>query len=285
MVRQENNPIYRYWQILRVLLARSVRAFFSDNCLNLSAAVAFYSIISVVPILFLIFYASGILLGSSEQAYAAVVEFVQELHPYVEETLIYEIKKLSEVSGFSGWLAIAFLLWISTMLVTSLESSFAVIFKVEDRRHPFRSIVMGFAVIPVGLIGILFSIVVSSVTRYLSEWKFATVVLTSPLVKYIIPLSVTVVFFTLVYRVVPNKRVSFLNALIGGLTCTVLLEIAKFLFNLYLSLGGNPAGFVYGSLKALVYVVIWVFYLATLILFTGEIVSELEKRKELLTAS
>jgi len=261
------------------ILADAIRAFSEDNCFHLSAAVAFYSIISVIPILYLIFYVSGFVLGSSETAYVAVVDFIKDLNPYVEEKLIFEVKKLSDVSGFVGWVAFAFLLWISTMFVTSLETAFTAIFRVETKRHPFRSLFMGVAVIPAGLVMILFSIVVNAGESIIGKWEVGYFLLNSTLLRYIIPFSIIVLFFTLIYKIIPNKKIPFAYALLGGAVSTILLEVAKQLFNVYLSFGGNPAGFVYGSLNALVYVVIWVFYLATITLFTAEVVSVLERKE------
>lgn len=276
-----DKDLLKYYMKLPVkILWDAIRAFLDDDCFTMSAAVAFYSIISVIPILFLIFYASGVLLGSSERAYIAVVEFIRELHPYVEEKLIFEIKKLSDVSGFTGWVALGFLLWISTMFVSSLEAAFTTIFKVENKRHYIRSLIMGISIIPAGLMVILFSIVINAGETVLQKWHIGYFLLNSTLIRYIIPLSVIVAFFTLIYMVIPNKKISFFNALIGGIVGTVFLDIAKMGFGYYLSQGGNPAGFVYGSLKALVYVVIWVFYLATITLFTAEIVSVIEQRRE-----
>lgn len=263
---------------LRVLWD-ALRAFIADECFQLSAAVAFYSIISVIPILFLLFYVSGVLLGSSETTYIAVVEFLKELHPYVEEKLIYEIKHISDVSGFTGWIAFVFLLWISTMFVTSLETAFTTIFRVENKRHFFRSLIMGVSVIPAGLVAILFSIILNAGEKVLRDFGIGNFLLDSTHILYIVPLSVIIAFFTVLYMVIPNKKIYFPYAVIGGISSTLFLEIAKHLFNAYLELGGNPAGFVYGSLKTLVYVVLWVFYLATITLFSAEIVSVLERRK------
>ncbi|NQU03293.1 MAG: YihY/virulence factor BrkB family protein [Syntrophaceae bacterium] len=261
------------------VLAGAARAFFDDDCPNLAAAVAFYCIISVIPILFLIFFASGMVLGSSERAYVAVAEFIRELHPYVEEKLLFEIKRLSDTTGFMGWIGLAVLLWISTMVVTSLETAFTIIFRVERRRNPFVSLFMAVAVIPVGVTAILFLVGIGTVKGFLEGYGIERLTAYNALIGYVIPLLVIIVFFTLLFKVIPHVKVSFSHALIGGVTCTLFLELAKYLFTMYLSLGGNPVGFVYGSLKALIYVVIWVFYLAYMTLFTGEIVSILEKRK------
>ena len=262
------------------ILARATGAFFDDDCPTLAAAVAFYCIISVIPLLFLIFFASGVVLGSSERVYLALSEFIHELHPYVEQKLFFEIKRLSDTTGSMGWIGLALLLWISTMVVTCLEAAFAVIFRVEHRRNAFASLFVGIAVIPVGLTAIFFSIGMGMVTGLLNEYGVEFIPAYHAVAGYVVPLLVIVIFFTLLFKFVPHVRVSVPHALTGGVICTLFLELAKYLFTMYLSLGGNPVGFVYGSLKALIYVVIWVFYLASITLFAGEIVAVMEGRKE-----
>lgn len=262
------------------ILAEAFRSFFDDGCPNLSAAVAFYTMISVIPILFLILFASSLIMGSSESAYVAVTGFIKELHPYMEGKLLSEIKRLSGVTGLVGWLSLGFLLWVSTMFVSSLETAFTTIFKVDKKRHRLRSMFMSVAIIPIGLCSIFLSIAINTLAEYIIHWRLGSMLAHSALIRYIIPLSVTALFFTLVYKIIPNRHVAFMHAFTGGVICTVLLEIAKDLFSLYLSYGGSPAGFVYGSLKAMIYVALWVFYLASVTLFTGEIVSILVRGKE-----
>jgi membrane protein len=262
------------------IVTESFRSFFEDDCLNLSAAVAFYSIISVIPLLFLIFFVSGLVLGSSEGAYMTVANFIQELHPYVEEKLLLEVKRISDTTTFMGWLGFGFLIWISTMFVSSLETAFTTIFRVKRKRHPFRSLLMAVAIIPLGFSAILFTIGLNAWAVHIEKWNVGHLLLHSTLIRYILPLSVIMLFFTLIYKFIPNRQVSFLHALSGGVVCTFFLEIAKHLFAFYLSFGGNPVGFVYGSLKALMYIVIWVFYMAVITLYGGEIVSILTRKRE-----
>lgn len=278
----------KYWiKLSRDVLFEAFRSFFSDDCPNLAAAIAFYSILSVIPLLFFILFVSGFILGSSESAYATVVEFVKQINPYVEEKLLFEVKKLSETSGMMGWIGFAFLLWISTMIFSSLEVAFNTIFRVDKKGHLFKSMFVAMAVIPLGVIAILLSIVIHIVATTIEGTNIVLLgvnisnfVVNNALIRYIVPISVIVVFFSLIFKVIPNKKIYFPHALMGGIICTVLLEIAKQLFGFYLSSGGNPAGFVYGSLKALIYVVIWVFYLASIILFTAEVVAVFERKME-----
>lgn len=269
----------------RDVLLEAFRSFFNDDCPNLSAAIAFYSILSVIPIIFFVLFVSGLILGSSENAYTAVVEFVRQLHPYVEEKLLFEIKELSETGGLPGWLGFIFLLWISTMIFSSLEVAFTVIFRVKRKRHPFKSMLVATAVIPVGVVAILFSIAISVVSTMIESGGMVLfgadiggLVTDNLLVRHIVPTFFVIIFFTLIFKVIPNKKIYLHRALAGGIICAALLEIAKHLFSLYLTCGGNPAGFVYGPLKAFVYIVVWVFYLASVTLFTAEIISVFERK-------
>lgn len=276
--------VKHYGRLSREILFEASRSFFNDDCPNLAAAIAFYSILSVIPILFFILFVSGHILGSSESAYATVVEFVKQLNPYVEEKLLFEIKKLSETSGAMGWIGFAFLLWISTMIFSSLEVAFTTIFRAKRRGHPYKSMCTAVAVIPLGFIAILFSVVIHIAAAMIAKTGVVllgvniSLAINNTLVQYIVPISAVILFFTFIFKVIPNKKIQIPHAFMGGIICTVLLEIAKYLFCFYLSCGGNPAGFVYGSFKALIYVVIWVFYLASIILFTAEIISVFERK-------
>lgn len=273
-------------KLSRDVLFEAFREFFSDNCLNLSAAIAFYSILSVIPIIFFILFASGLIIGSSESAYTAVVEFVRQIHPYLEDKLLLGIKNLSETGGMLGWVGFAFLLWISTMIFSSLDVAFTIIFGINKRgRFFFKSILIAVAVIPLGVIAILFSIliniaavIIENTGLVLFGFDIGNLIVNATLIRHIIPIAVVIVFFTLIFKFIPNKKIYFSHALMGGVICSVLLEIAKLLFGLYLSSGGNPANFVYGPLNALIYIVLWVFYLASMILFSAEIISVLERK-------
>jgi membrane protein len=286
MVRTEARPRPAHANAMKSIrsaayvLSEATKAFFRDNCPNLSAAVAFYTSISVIPILFLVFFVSGRLLGYSGEIHAAVLEFLEQLNPFIEEKIILEIQRLSETTRFMGWVGLGFLLWISTMFVSSLETAFTIIFKVKKKRHFLMSAVMSVAVIPLGFCAILFYVAINAGASFLDRWGIGLPIVHNTTIRYIIPLSVIVLFFTLLYKVIPNRKIAFSDAFVGGIVCTVLIEAAKYLFNLYLASGGNPAGFVYGSLKALVYLALWVFYIAWITLYAAEMVSVIARRKE-----
>ncbi|MDI6688431.1 MAG: YhjD/YihY/BrkB family envelope integrity protein [Desulfobacterales bacterium] len=206
MSRNIGNFLKYYGRFSRSVLFEAFRSFFRDNCPNLSAAIAFYSILSVIPIVFFILFASGFILGSSESAYTAVVEFIRQIHPYMEDRLLMGIKNLSKTSRVLGWIGFGFLLWISTMLFYSLDVAFTIIFRVNKKdRFFFKSILMASAVIPLGVIAILFSILINIAAVMIEHTELvlfginiSDLIVNVALIRHIIPIFSVIVLFTLI---------------------------------------------------------------------------------------
>jgi membrane protein len=82
-------------------------------------------------------------------------------------------------------------------------------------------------------------------------------------------------FVSALYLILPNTKVPLKHALLGGLLTTVLLEIAKHLFTLYMLTAAVRYGAIYGSLTSVVIFLLWVFYAASIFLIGGEVVYNL----------
>jgi CRP-like cAMP-binding protein len=114
----------------------------------------------------------------------------------------------------------------------------------------------------------------SGVALYLST-------MTGAILSYLLPYIVTVIFFSTVYRVIPTAKIKPLVALAGGAIFALLIEIAKHFFTWYVS-NYSRYDVIFGSLEAVVILVIWVFYVALIFLFCAEIMSSYQRRDILL---
>ena len=92
------------------------------------------------------------------------------------------------------------------------------------------------------------------------------------------PLPISILMFGLVYRIVPNCPVSWRNALLGGFFAGAAWEAAKYLFALYAAHYANYNK-VYGSLGAIVSLMFWAYYSATILLLGAEIAAKEEQRR------
>jgi CRP/FNR family transcriptional regulator, cyclic AMP receptor protein len=98
---------------------------------------------------------------------------------------------------------------------------------------------------------------------------------------YLLPYLVTVLYFTVVYKVIPAGNVGLMSALIGSAIFSALMEIAKQFFTWYVA-NYTAYNVIFGSLEAVVILVIWVFYIALIFLFCAELISSYQRRDMIL---
>ncbi|MFH1624652.1 MAG: YihY/virulence factor BrkB family protein, partial [Pseudomonadota bacterium] len=220
------------------ILAVAFRSYRLNGGLNLSAAIAFYSILSLIPLLFLLLSVTGYILGSSEEAYRATISFITERTPQIDPIVLQEAKRIVDKAEALGWMGILFLIWTASLIFSSLESAFNTIFKViniEKRRY-FYSKLLTFAMIPLGCLILTISILITGFAKALE--KVSTFVLlgidlrvffhTSLLVRYLIPFLLIASAVTLVYKTIPNIKVPLRHCIVGGTVCAFLWEGVKY---------------------------------------------------------
>jgi CRP-like cAMP-binding protein len=97
------------------------------------------------------------------------------------------------------------------------------------------------------------------------------------LFRFTIPYIVMVVFFTIVYKIIPTGRVSLTAAIAGSALFSALMETAKHFFTWYVS-NYTRYDVIYGSFQTVVILVIWVFYVSLILLFCAELISSYQRR-------
>ncbi|KPK92547.1 MAG: hypothetical protein AMJ94_04830 [Deltaproteobacteria bacterium SM23_61] len=259
-------------------------SFIKDGCMNLSAALAFYTILSLIPFLFLIISAAGYLLGSSEEAHQMVLSFVDRFFPQASALIFKEVKAISQRAGVLGWVGILTMIWTASVIFSSLEFAMGVVFRVEQRRKYWKSKLMAFSMIPAASVILLLSLFVTAFTRVMENyglqvwgWGFSRSAFFEFLVGYLFPYLVLALAFTAVYRIIPNTSISFRHALAGGGSCAFLFELAKHFFTWFV-VRSPKYNVIYGSMEAIVILVVWVFYSSIILLFCAEVVSAYRRR-------
>jgi membrane protein len=261
------------------------RAFVFDGCMNLSAALAFYTILSLIPFLLLLISAAAYILGSSEAALKMALSFLSQVFPQAGALIFGEMKSIAqraEVIGLLGFLSMA---WTASIIFSSLEFAMGIVFRVEKRRDFFKKKLLALSMVPGAALLVLFSFSVAVFSDFLQGletnlWIIhldKSSLLKFLLISYIFPYLVLTLGFTAIYKIVPNTFISFRHALVGGASCAFLFELAKHFFTWYIR---NYARYsvVYGSLEALIILVLWAFYSACILLFCAEVVSAYRRR-------
>ena len=266
------------------ILKKSFLSFKEDGCLNLSAAIAFYAILSLIPFIYLLVSLVGLFVGSEGQILPKVSSYISQFIPFISKHVLNEVGRINLGSGIFAWFAVVFMLWASTLIFDSIEFSLKRVFKAEHLRPFWISKIMSLLFVPVvGLVFIFLQIFNLAIDAFikLNNYFGITLVplfLNSIGLKYIFPLVLSFLFLSALYAIVTPGRIFLREAMVGGFICAIMLEVAKHVFGWMIKHNPN-FGLVYGSLNTIILMVLWIFYASAIFLFCAEIISAYRKQQ------
>ena len=266
--------------ILRFFL-ESVTVFLRQGCPSLAAALAFFSLLSLFPLVFLLLYGISFLVSQQIIGEQFLLSFLKGFLPSLGEHLAEELHRVSVLEGVR-WLAFLSFFWFGGLVFYELEYALNVVFESTTKRHPLISTAISIALL--GSTGLLLFIsygatqTITFLTAYAPRlWGLDLVALAAHdfHLTYSLPFSLAFFAVSLLYRFVPRRRPRWQSAMIGGLLFGLLWVAAKVLFVNY----GEYATVytrLYGSLLEVVLLLLWVYYSAGLLLFGGIVVYRLQ---------
>lgn len=273
--------VARAWVILR----DAGRKFYADDCPTLAAAISFYALLSLIPVLFLVIAILGYVMGSSQETFRAVLAAAREFIPHLSDDFTRNVEWVVANRGRLSWLGLASLVIASGLVFHATEFSLDRLFAVPTRRSFVRSRLLSMSVVVAMGVVFLFSFYVGVVFHALNADPDLVPLgknLVMPLARglraqYLMSVALVLMSFTVSLRTFPHVPVGWREALLGASVGTVLWELARRFFLWYLA---NLAQFyvVYGSLGALVAVMVWIYFSATIFLYAAECVVILQRR-------
>ena len=278
------------WREAWCVFREARRAFLLDRCLTLSAALAFYAILSLIPFLWLLIWGTAYFLGSSESGLKVALSFSSQFLPHAGSLIFEEIGAIARRAEVFGLLGVLSMLWTASVIFSCLEYALAVVFRVSKRRNFLRGRLLALAMIPAFALIFLLSFSVTALSGCLrgmetilwgydlAKWPFLEF-----LTGYHFPYLVLTLGFTALYKIVPNTFISFHQALAGGAGCAFLFEVTKHSFAWYFKDYGRY-GANCGLLDAMIILVFWTFLSACILLFCAELISACRRREATLPA-
>ncbi len=263
---------------------RSAGGFRRNQGLLLSGAVAYYALLSIVPLLGLL------LIGLSHvMEQAALLDTVRAnleiLLPTQAATLTREFETFLRHRHVVGGVGIVVLLFFSSMAFTVLENAMCVIFfhRVNvHRRHFLVSALIPYAFIFSLAIGLLLITLISGWLQALEReqveflgqtWSLIGV---SGMVLYGLGVVGLMLMLTALYLVMPVGRIALKHALAGGMTAAVLWELARHVLVWYFSTL-SFVNVIYGSLATAVIALLTFEVAAIILLFGAQVIAEFER--------
>jgi membrane protein len=257
------------------LVKRTIAEAGDDKIPRLAAALAFYTLLSLSPILVLGIAVAGLVFGE-EAARGQIADQLRQLFgaeagDAIEAMIAHAKQPSSGILG--GIIGVVVLLFGASGVFGELQESLNTIWEVapppgrgiwgmvKDRFFSF-TMVIGVAFL------LLVSLIVSAGLAALGEWvsSFAGAEWLWQIVNFVVSLGMIALLFGLVYKVIPDVKIRWRDVWVGAVVTAALFTLGKFLIGLYVGKAGVASP--YGAAGSLVVIVVWVYYSAH-ILFIG----------------
>ncbi len=242
-----------------------------------AAAVAYYTLLSLLPMLGFMFSLGFALLGSFEAAYDATMALVAGVVVHMDDHTQGVLRRFVEGSLRYQWPAIILLAWTARRIFVSLFGALETVFEVPGRGVAGGNLMALAGVLLVGaamLMTLVLTTFVAAVEGFLRRFAFDVATfhsLWSIFFTRVLPVIVTFTFFFLLYRLGP-RWVTSADAFKGAVLATVLWELAKAGFAYYVRNFARVHG-LYGALEGLIVLALWLEVSVSIILYCGEVVA------------
>jgi membrane protein len=261
------------WQLLKDTVVQWIE----DNPFQLAAALSYYTLFSLAPLLIIAISIAGLAFGH-EAAQARIVETLQGLvgrdSAEAIQSIVQNASRKPETGRVSSILGVVLLLIGAGGVVGQLQTSLNTIWGVAPKpgqgvwgfiRQRFISFAMVLGIGFLLVVSLAASALLTTFTQFAGEWLGTTAFLAHGL-DLIISLVFVTALFAMIYKFLPDVRIEWRDVIVGAALTSLLFTIGKILIGIYLGTSGVTS--TYGAAGSLITVLLWVYY-SSLIFFLG----------------
>jgi membrane protein len=246
--------------------------FFADRGPHLAAMIAYFALLSLVPLIFLALALLG-LFGRADESTYLVTELKTVLPSASISQIVGVVNDIQDNAATLGLIGGVFLLWTSLSLFSVLESAFNIVYG-----RPNRSFLHGKGIAVIVMLGSLVTLFVGLVIGTIG---FAVLhdaapgLITNGFVAYVLSLIVSTAavfaFLLSIYYLLPNEKLDFPDVLPGAVLGSILLQVSFQALPLYVALSQREEVLTLRALGAPVILLIWLYVMANAIVFGAEV--------------
>jgi membrane protein len=266
------------WRNGWTLIKESFKEWSADKAPRLGAALSYYTVFSLAPVLLVVIAVAGLVLGPE----AAQGKIVEQLGGLLGEDAARIVQTMLVNANKQGDGVLATVIGVGTLLIgatgvmVELQAALNTVWKVIPKpgqavKALVRSRLIGLGlVLSMGFL-LLVSLVISAGLAAVSEWLSGVAseaVVLGYLFNYGVSILVIALFFALIFKVLPDAKVSWPDVWIGALVTSLLFHLGKFAIGLYL--GQASVASTFGAAGSLAVLLVWVYYSAQIVLLGAE---------------
>lgn len=263
----------------KTVLSDAFNGFLDDRCLKLSAALAYYTIFSLAPLLVLVISLLGIFLGEE----AIQGQIFTQINGLVGNEAAKQIQDMIKNVGLSGKTNTALVIGIVTLVIgatsifVEIQDSVNLIWRVkakpkrgwlkliQDRLLSSSLVVsLGFLL----LVSLVINGIVLAMSGVLTRYIPGVGVFLISTVNFLISTSVVTALFAIIFKVLPDAKIAWKDVRWGAFFTALLFMLGRYVIGLYIETTGTSS--TYGAAGSLIVVLLWIYYTAAILYFGAE---------------
>ncbi|MDQ3291299.1 MAG: YihY/virulence factor BrkB family protein [Bacteroidota bacterium] len=280
-------PYHNIFKSIWHLLRETFLEFLDNNSFDRGAALAYYTVFALPPILIIMINSVGSLFGKDEvsgEIYYEIKELIGSQGAYEVQKMVENISRSGELT-FTTIIGILTLLLAATGLFISMQDALNVIWgvKAKPRNQYFKMLldrVMSFAMILsftfILLVSLIAQAILAKVGNYLMKLLDQTAIILLQMFNEMLSLAVVAFIFAMIFKFLPDAKIQWRDVWVGAIVTAILFTLGRFLIGFYL--GNSNYSNVYGAAGTVVIILVWVFY-SSQILFFGAVFTLVFSRK------
>jgi len=261
------------------ILKSAGKSFGADNAIKLSASLSYYTVFALGPMLMIMISLAGLFLGED----AVKGKIYAQLKTLVGSSAalqIQEIIKNIEASQFtSAGVVIGGMLLVlgATGVFTEIQDSINYIWSIRAKpkknwlRYLTNRLISFSLVVGLGfllLVSLLINTVIDAFSDYLTRFFSDDTYYIAGFINTVLTLGIITGLFSIIYKVLPDAKIAWRDALVGsGFTATLFI-LGKFLIGLYMA--HSKVGLTYGAAASIIIILTWIYYSSIILYFGAE---------------
>jgi membrane protein len=265
----------RWWHYLK----ETFSSFSEDRAMRMGAALAFYSIFSLAPILLIVTFIAGLIFGPEAARGELFGQVESALGPQAAAALEETTENAYRADGgiLATLIGAVVLVFGATGVFVELQDALNQIWRVPAQQtsgwwDKIKARFLSFSVVAGCGFLLLISLVVSSMLSALHKFVSAWEIPGGPFIwqglHIIVSMLVITLLFAMIFKLLPETELKWRDMWVGALLTAVLFTVGKYLIGIYLAHGAVAS--TYGAAGTLVVVFVWVYYSSLLVLFGAE---------------
>jgi membrane protein len=270
------------WKLLR----SAASDWSDDNASRLAAALAYYTLLSIAPMIVLAVAIAGLVYGEDAARGQIASELSREVGPQAANALqaIIESAKTPSSGVIGTIVGVITLLVGASGVFSELQASLNQVWEVEPPPHGgllamikerFFSFALVLGVAFLLMLSLLLSAIVAAIGHFIEGRMPGGDGLWSAL-NVAFSFATSAALFAVIFRVVPDVRLRVRDVWVGAMVTAVLFNVGKFALGLYL--GHSSMASAYGASGSIIALVVWVYYSAQILLFGAEFTQAYARR-------